>query len=163
MYRGGADEKWGTRVSFGRGWEVHIGGIEYTYSWGWVGGFDWDDDYEAYSSDGDWLLTAETISHEVGHTLHLHHDGYDDGTTQVEYYEGGGTPPMHWGPIMGWGSDYISHWTKGEYAHSANFKDGVPYAWGDDQQDDLQIITTQNGFGYRVDDHGSDKIGRAHV
>jgi ribosome modulation factor len=37
----------------------------------------------------------------------------------------------------------LSQWSKGEYASANN------------TQDDLQIITTQNGFGYRTDDTGN--------
>ena len=36
----------------------------------------------------------------------------------------------------------VVQWSKGEYPGANN------------QEDDLAIITTQNGFGYRVDDHG---------
>jgi hypothetical protein len=88
---------------------------------------------------------AEVCSHEVGHSMGLTHDG--DASTN--YYNGHGTSLFGhselWGPIMG--STYytdISHWSKGEYTGANN------------TQDDITIISgTNNGFGYRVDDHGN--------
>jgi autotransporter-associated beta strand protein len=78
---------------------------------------------------------AEAISHEVGHTLGLSHDG----TSAVSYYEGQG----NWAPIMGVGYyKPISQWSKGEYADANN------------TEDDLTVIT-QNGLNYRASDFGT--------
>jgi len=60
-------------------------------------------------------------------------------------YPGHGTGNTAWAPIMG---DFTSprplkQWSKGEYHFATN------------TQDDLAIITTQNGFTYRTDDHGN--------
>jgi uncharacterized repeat protein (TIGR01451 family) len=86
---------------------------------------------------------AEACSHEAGHTLGLSHDGL---TNPVEeYYSGSGTGPTGWAPIMGdsYGEE-LSQWSKGEYAGANN------------TQDDLAIISaSNNGFGYRADDHGN--------
>jgi VCBS repeat-containing protein len=88
-----------------------------------------------------------TTSHEVGHTLGLSHDGQTfanpgDPNSQ-EYYRGFGAGETSWGPIMGGPfSRQMTQWSKGEYPNANN------------QQDDLAIITTNNGFGYRVDDYG---------
>jgi uncharacterized repeat protein (TIGR01451 family) len=86
---------------------------------------------------------AEACSHEAGHTLGLGHDGL---TSPVEeYYSGSGTGPTGWAPIMGdsYGEE-LSQWSKGEYAGANN------------TQDDLAIISaSNNGFGYRSDDHGN--------
>ncbi|MHA7060129.1 Ig-like domain-containing protein [Aquimarina sp. M1] len=78
---------------------------------------------------------GETGSHEVGHTLRLSHDGRPG----EEYYAGHG----QWSPIMGWSaSKPIGHWSMGEYDNA------------NQQQDDVQIIAgTQNGVGFREDDH----------
>ena len=65
--------------------------------------------------------TAEAASHEVGHTLGLHHDGSPDG----EYYRG----HNHWAPIMGVGYyKSMVQWDAGEYPGSNN------------QEDDLAVI-----------------------
>jgi hypothetical protein len=79
---------------------------------------------------------AEAISHEVGHSLGLSHDGTTNGSS---YYSGQG----NWAPIMGVGySKPITQWSRGEYATANN------------TQDDLTIIT-QNGLSFRADDHGN--------
>jgi len=84
---------------------------------------------------------AEAISHEVGHSLGLSHDGTTNGAS---YYTGQG----NWAPIMGVGYYHpISQWSKGEYTAANNI------------QDDLTIIT-QNGVNYRLDDFGN-TIGTA--
>jgi hypothetical protein len=86
-------------------------------------------------------LMATVVSHEVGHTLGLDHDGQ----FEQEYYGGRGTGSTSWGPIMG-NPNFINltQWSRGQYGGSTN------------TEDDLAIITTRNGFGYRQDDHGSD-------
>lgn len=94
---------------------------------------------------------SETISHEAGHTLGLLHDGT---TAGVEYYGGNGTGIASWAPIMGayfadGTVEEVTSWGKGEYP-SANNK-----------EDDLQIITSGNGFGYRKDDHSDTRLGAA--
>src|SRR5207249_2860768 len=82
---------------------------------------------------------AEAVSHEVGHTLGLNHDG----TSTVGYYSGQG----NWAPIMGVGYYHeVTQWSKGEYADANN------------TEDDLAII--QGYISYRADDHG-DTIGTA--
>jgi hypothetical protein len=81
---------------------------------------------------------GETISHEVGHTLDLLHDNYNDGTVYEEYYDG---HAANWAPIMGVGfyKDVVQ-WSKGEYQYALN------------TEDDLAIISSpNNGFGYRQD------------
>ncbi len=76
---------------------------------------------------------AEAITHEVGHTLGLGHDGLND----QEYYGGSSL----WGPIMGAAyGPILSQWSKGEYAGATN------------TQDDVSIIAGRLGF--REDDHG---------
>ena len=79
-------------------------------------------------------------SHEAGHALGLSHDGTKSG---VEYYTGHGTGEISWSPIMGWTNYGLSQWSRGEYSGANN------------KQNDLKIITENNGFGFRPDDHGS--------
>jgi hypothetical protein len=84
---------------------------------------------------------GETGSHEIGHTMHLLHDGRDfpDGTHE-EYFFGHGD----WAPIMG-ASFFpnVSHWSIGEYQYANN------------HEDDINIIGTLNGFKFRPDAHGN--------
>ena len=138
---GTGDTRWGVRVAIGGSdWRgAGEGGVAY------VGSFNWNSDTPTYVfSDtlfDDEKYTAEAISHEVGHTLGLNHDGRIPAEV---YYQGHGSGDTGWAPIMGVGySKNLTQWSKGEYASANN------------TEDDLQIITTQNGFGYRTDDTGS--------
>jgi hypothetical protein len=144
---GSGDTQWGIRVAIGGSstdWLGNAGGIAYLDS------FNWDTDTPAFVfenglGDGDEKSTAEAISHEVGHTLGLNHDG----TSSVEYYSGHGSGATGWAPIMGIGYDReLTQWSRGEYSDAGN------------QEDDLDIITGQNGFGYRADDY-SDSLNNA--
>jgi len=143
MNTGGSDDRWGIRVIIGGdgSWWGPVGGVAF------LGSFDWDTDtgcfiFEANLANGDEKFTAEAISHEVGHSLGLRHDGRTN--PPEENYAGHGSGPTGWAPIMGVGYfRELSQWNRGEYAAANN------------QQDDLAVITTQNGFGYRPDDHGN--------
>jgi len=78
---------------------------------------------------------ADAISHEIGHTVGLSHDGVVNGT---EYYLGHG----NWAPIMGAGFyQPIAQWSRGEYANANN------------KEDDYAVML-QNGLSYRSDDFG---------
>ncbi len=78
---------------------------------------------------------AEAVSHEVGHTVGLMHDGV---TGVTEYFEGHGD----WAPIMGVGYyKNVVQFSKGEYNNPNN------------TQDDLAVIA---GFiPLATDDHGN--------
>ncbi len=94
-------------------------------------------------------LLAESISHELGHTLGLSHDSLTNlqGTAvTVEYYGGHGS----WGPIMGGPNKRsITQWSNCDYARGGN-RD--PYSDGVIREDDLAIISgASNGVGWRND------------
>lgn len=122
------------------------GGVAYLGSY--------DEAGSSFSSDiPSWAFTASyyipdyiagTISHEVGHTFGLSHDGRFDVSSPnyEEYYDGHGSGATSWGPIMGTTYDrVVSQWSKGEYASASN------------TEDDLSIIgNAANGFFVRTDD-----------
>ncbi len=96
--------------------------------------------------DDDARDCAIVISHEIGHTLDLRHDGRVASGSQPreEYYFGHGTGPTSWAPVMGAGySRQVVQWSKGEYARANN------------QEDDLAIMTASNRVPYIADDHGN--------
>jgi hypothetical protein len=85
---------------------------------------------------------ADTISHEVGHTLGLGHWG----TPTAEYYAGHGEGPLSWGPIMGAGTKRVTQWSKAGSYYKQVGK-------GNAQQDDLAVITrAQNSVGFAADE-----------
>jgi alpha-tubulin suppressor-like RCC1 family protein len=85
--------------------------------------------------------TAMIVSHELGHTLGLKHDGR---TSPADAYYSGHN---NWGPIMGAAYNAsLLQWSKGEYANANNV------------EDDLAIIgVATNGFGYVADDIGDSR------
>ncbi len=121
-----------------------VGGIAYT------GTFNWGDDTPCFVfSDrlgpNNPKMLGEACSHEAGHTVGLSHQSRWDsncGITET-YNTGTGLGEAAWAPIMG-NSYYrnMSGWNDGP----TQFNCGAP-------QDNLSIITTQNGFTYRPDDY----------
>jgi subtilisin-like proprotein convertase family protein len=133
----GSDTEWGIRVVTGADQaSTGAGGIAF------LGSFTWDSDTPVFVFNNSLIGVAEAASHEVGHAFNLIHDGQSGG---IEYYEGhGGVGVTSWAPIMGVGYDrQLVQWSRGQYPRANNV------------EDDLSIITTQNGFTYRVDDHAN--------
>lgn len=78
--------------------------------------------------DDDSKNTAEVISHELGHTLSLTHDGREAfrGAPREEYYAGHGSGITSWAPIMGVGySVNLVQWSQGEYYRANNPEDDL--------------------------------------
>lgn len=133
---GGGDTRWGVRtiISSNDPLNSGAGGIAY------IGSFNWDSDTPALVFNGGEKAAAETVSHEVGHALFLGHDGLGSQT----YYGGHGSGQVSWGPVMGASfSPNLVQWSAGEYTNASN------------QQDDIAIITSRNGFGFRPDLYGN--------
>ncbi len=127
------------------GWTSGVGGISY------VGSFTWGDDTPGFvfqdRLQNNPKYVAECCSHETGHTLGLSHQSAYDATCRLvaTYAEGTGSGETGWAPIMG--NSY--------YKNMTGWNDGpTPYGCSN-IQDNLTIITTQNGFGYRTDDFNS--------
>ena len=129
------------------GWYTGVGGVSYT------GSFKWGDDTPGFVfSDrlgpNSPKMVAECCSHESGHAVGLSHQSKYDGTCNLTatYNDGAGTGEASWAPIMG-NSYYrnMSGWNNGP----------TPYGCSN-MQDNLSIITTKNGFGYRTDDYNDD-------
>lgn len=117
-------------------WYGTAGGVAYLNSFIWTG----DTPCWVFSDQlaNSARYIAEACAHEVGHTLSLKHDGR---TSPVEaYYQGHGSGEVGWAPIMGVGYyQLLVQWSRGEYLNSNNI------------EDDLGLITSKNGFGYRLD------------
>ena len=120
-------------------------GISYT------GSFTWGDDTPAFVFSDRLLYSpkkvGECISHETGHTVGLSHQSKYNATdcnTPIETYNTGfGSGESAWAPIMGNSlTRNFSNWNDGPTPYGCTIT-----------QDNLTTITTQNGFGYRVDDY----------
>ena len=124
-------------------WYAGVAGIAYVTS------FSWGDDTPAFVfSDrlgNNAKRVAEAVSHETGHTLGLYHQSAYTSTCTLtsSYHTGIGTGETSWGPIMGnVASRNATQWNFGPTPNGCAFL-----------QDNLSIITTTNGFGYRPDDY----------
>jgi hypothetical protein len=83
---------------------------------------------------------ADCVSHELGHTLGLGHQGKLPSTA---YYTGQGSGETGWAPIMGVGYyKNLPQWSKGEYADANN-------------KQDAYAVMFARGLSPRADDHGN--------
>lgn len=125
-------------------WYPSVSGIAYVTS------FTWGDDTPCFVfSDrlsNDAKRIAEAISHESGHSLGLSHQAkYTTACTlKSSYNTGTGIGEISWGPIMGnVATKNLTQWNFGPTPSGCSYL-----------QDNLSIITSNNGFSYRPDDFG---------
>lgn len=117
-------------------WYGSAGGVAYLNSFTWTGDTPCWVFSDMLSNSPRYI--AEASSHEIGHTLSLYHDGRT--SPSEAYYQGHGTGEIGWAPIMGVGYyKLLVQWSRGEYLSANN------------TENDLNKITTLNGFGYRTD------------
>ena len=117
-------------------WYGSAGGVAYLNSFTWTGDTPCWVFSDMLSNSPRYI--AEATSHEIGHTLSLSHDGRI--SPSEAYYQGHGSGEVGWAPIMGVGYyKLLVQWSRGEYLSANN------------AENDLNRITTLNGFGYRAD------------
>ncbi|MBM4074761.1 MAG: hypothetical protein FJ267_03870, partial [Planctomycetes bacterium] len=150
-----SDTRWGVRVAIGVSTPSPApgaGGVAYVGVFGRLG-------YSAYTTafvfpqslaNGHAKFCADAVVHEVGHTLGLDHDGRT--SPAEDYYTGHGSGATGWAPHMGVGyNKNLVQWSKGEYLNASTL------------EDDLLIITRDNGFGYRVDDFSNTRTAAPSI
>jgi hypothetical protein len=144
---GSTDANWGVRcviTSYGPS-SSSAGGIAF------IGSFNSSTDTPVFVYNKTLAGACEAISHEVGHSLWLAHDG----TASSAYYAGhGGTSETSWAPVMGSGySRNVTTWDDATYTGSNNTGSTANYGKG---ADDLAVIVGYSGFSYQSDSVGND-------
>ena len=144
----GSDPTWGNRVIITTDNFANCGCGGFAY----IGSFNDNIDNPSFVFNGGETGVSEAASHEVGHTLFLSHDGKTDGTS---YYRGHGADGTEeeWAPLMGVGYyTNMTTWDNGTYFSANNGQSNANFNKG---PSDLDVITENNGFGFRADDHGN--------
>lgn len=147
-YSGFGDNEWGVRVliTTDTAFDCACGGIAY------IGSFDDYTDEPAFVFNTSFAGISEAITHEVGHTLLLAHDG---SSTQGYYRGHRSADTPSWGPIMG--AAYFmetTQWSQQEFSGADNNGINANFGYGRDDIAILSSLTNGNNFGLRADDHG---------
>jgi hypothetical protein len=127
-------------------WYPGVGGVSFT------GSFVWGDDTPGFvfpdRLNNSPKIIAECCTHESGHTVGLSHQAKYNGTCTLvsTYNEGTGAGETSWAPVMG--NSY--------YRNLSGWNNGPTPSGCTADQDNLSIITSRNGFTYRMDDHSDD-------
>ncbi|UEG49507.1 T9SS type A sorting domain-containing protein [Ferruginibacter lapsinanis] len=128
------------------GWYSLVGGVAY------IGSFTWGDDTPCFvfsKNLGNVSKTiAECCSHESGHSLGLLHQSTYDSFCNLSstLNAGSGEGESAWTPIMGISYNRnMSTWSNGTTPYDCSYL-----------QDNLNTITSYNGFSYREDDFAND-------
>lgn len=140
-------------VTVSSSWYGSAGGVAF------VGSFTWGDDTPCFVFSA--LLNyntkniSEACAHEAGHTLSLYHQVVYDGSCNMtsQYNYGTGSGEIGWAPIMGVG--YYQNFTL--WHNGPN-----PYGCTN-YQNELDVLTTVNGFSYRADDHAATFAGATNA
>lgn len=116
-----------------------------------IGSFNWGDGTPAFVFEEvlnrNVKYIAETISHEAGHAMGLHHQSIynDDCSKLVDYNGGRGIGETGWAPIMGVGYyKNLTTWHNGSSALNCN-----------SYQNDMEVIAGATG-GFRTDDYSNE-------
>jgi hypothetical protein len=108
--------------------------------------------FPAQLSNGTPKFVWEAISHEVGHTLGLAHDG----NSAAQYYGG----HENWAPIMGTGYfRSVTQWSKGEYPGANNLQDDL----GTMTDPNRVMLNINQYLAYLPDDHKNDVLSATNV
>jgi len=152
-----SDNNWGIRVVITEDTLVQCGcgGVAY------IGAFDDVADEPAFVFNTNFTGVSEAITHEVGHTLMLAHDG----SISTGYYRGHSTPGgAGWAPIMG--SSYwepVTHWSQQEFTGADNNTSDANFGLGADDIAIISSMTNGNNFGLKLDDHGDTAFAATDV
>jgi alpha-tubulin suppressor-like RCC1 family protein len=138
------------------------GGVAYRDSFARAGSPNFNADVPAWVFNTSVNGVADAISHELGHTLGLQHDGrnpplagYSDASGAYYYGHGNVSSAVGWAPIMGEAyRQNLAQWSKGEYPGANNTEDDVAIISGTQP---TPLTGAINNTGYVTDEAGDSR------